>query len=108
MYYHIRIDKPGHIDEKQRFEAEAKDFDSIESALTWMQTAYGAMGCGWTIMGVPNSATTDVRTLCGLLDGLLDEDYQYVYMTMSERCPDYGKCESYCFNIFKRDGDAEA
>ena len=106
MHYHVRLDKVGCADDGQCFGFERKDFRSLEALLGWAQKAYGDGADGWSVMGMDGLYDRATK-LVNALRSLLMIDHQYLYMGLSAKSPDYGKCESYCFNLFQNEGEPE-
>lgn len=106
MHYHVRLDKVGCADDGQSFGFERKDFRSLEALLGWAQKTYGDGADGWSVMGMDGLYDRATK-LVNALRSLLMTDHQYLYMGLSAKSPDYGKCESYCFNLFQNEGEPE-
>lgn len=106
MYYHVRMDKPDYIGGGKTLGVDEKDFRSLRACLNWVQSAYGKWALCWQIDGIDGSKN-DARKLLPALECSIDESFQWVYMGVNKSCPDYRKCDAYCFTVSKRDGDPE-
>lgn len=104
MYYHIRLDKQGHVNPKQGFGVIRKDFRSLESMLAWMQMEFGQWSNGWAIDCVGKTETNALMLLSDLkqLVGNANPD---IYMLINQKCPDYNLCRAYCFFVSENTGE---
>lgn len=106
MHYHVRMDRPDFRGIGKALGVEEKDFRSLAALVCWLQKKFGKWAGCWQIHGIGN-AEDDARKLLSQLNGAIEEDWQWVYMRLNEKCPDFQKCDVYCFTVVKRDGSPE-
>lgn len=104
MHYHVRMDRPEFRGIGKALGVEEKDFRSLQAFLNWLQQKFGKWAVCWQIHGIGN-VESDARKLLPLLQEAIEEDWQWVYMGLNESCPDYRKCDAYCFTVAKREGE---
>ena len=103
MHYHARLDKPEYHGEGPSYAVAAKDFRSLAALLSWIQKEYGKWSTSWQIHGIDGSVI-DARKLFPMLEKLLADEEQWLYMGLNEACPDCRQCDAYCFTIARREG----
>ena len=104
MHYHVRMDRPDFRGIGKALSVEEKDFRSLAALVCWLQKKFGKWAGCWQIHGIGN-VEDDARKLLPLLQEVIEEDWQWVYMGLNENCPDYWKCDAYCFTVAKREGE---
>lgn len=106
MHYHARLDKPDYHGEGPSYDVVEKNFRSLAALLSWIQIEYGKWSTSWHIEGIDGSVI-DARKLLPLLEKLLADEEQWLYMGLNETCPDCRQCDAYCFTIARWEGPPE-